>query len=47
VTNRPRISFYAAPDIERWLNQQAARAGVSVCELVKRIIERAAEEAKK
>ncbi len=47
MTNRPRISFYAAPDVERWLKQQAERAGVSVCEPVKRIVERAAEEDKK
>jgi hypothetical protein len=47
MANRPRISFYAAPDIERWLKLQAARAGVSVCELVKRIVERAAEESAK
>jgi hypothetical protein len=46
MTNRPRISFYAAPDIDRWLKQEAAAAGISVCELVKRIVERAATEKK-
>jgi hypothetical protein len=47
MTNRTRVSFYAAPDVDRWLRQQAEHAGVSVCELVKRIVERAAEEGKK
>jgi hypothetical protein len=47
MTNRLRVSFYAAPDIQRWLEQEAAARKISVCELVKRIVERAAEEKKK
>jgi hypothetical protein len=46
MTNRPPISFYAAPDIDRWLKQETATAGITVCELVKRIVERAATEKK-
>jgi len=47
MTSRPRVSFYAAPDIQQWLEHEAATRRISVCELVKRIVERAAEEKKK
>jgi len=45
MTERPRVSFYAPPAIERWLTAETERTGESVGEVVKRkLFELMAEE---